>query len=209
MTEKAKLFQSIEDKKEQYIQAADHIWEYAETSFQEYRSSKELADILEKEGFTVEKGIAGIPTAFRGTYGSGSPVIGILGEYDALAGLSQKGGIARREAVTQGGNGHGCGHNCLGTAGVAGAVAVKDYLKDHPEVSGTVVYLGCPAEEGGSGKVFMAREGVFDELDVALTWHPYATANVFSGSTLAVIHLEVSFHGIAAHAAATPESNTV
>lgn len=206
MAEKEKLFQSIEDKKEQYIQAADHIWEYAETSFREYRSSKELSDILEKEGFIVERGIAGIPTAFRGTYGSGSPVIGILGEYDALAGLSQKGGVAEKGAVTPGGNGHGCGHNCLGTAGVAGAVAVKDYLKEHPEIPGTIVYLGCPAEEGGSGKVFMAREGVFDELDAALTWHPYATANVFSGSTLAVIHLEVSFHGIPAHAAATPES---
>ncbi len=206
MTAKEKIFQSIEEKKEQYIQAADHIWEYAETSFREYRSSRELAEILEKEGFTVDKGIAGIPTAFRGTYGKGSPVIGILGEYDALAGLSQKGGAVEREAVTPGGNGHGCGHNCLGTGALAGAVAVKDYLKEHPEISGTIVYLGCPAEEGGSGKVFMARAGIFDNLDVALTWHPYATANVFSGSTLAVIHLEVSFHGIAAHAAATPES---
>ena len=109
MTAKEKIFQSIEEKKEQYIQASDHIWEYAETSFREYRSSRELTEILEKEGFTVEKGIAGIPTVFRGTYGKGSPVIGILGEYDALAGLSQKGSVAVREAAMPGGNGHGCG----------------------------------------------------------------------------------------------------
>lgn len=184
MTEKEKIFQSIEDKKEQYIQAANRIWEYAETGFREYQSSRELAEILEKEGFTVEKGIAGIPTAFRGIYGKGSPVIGILGEYDALAGLSQKGSVAVREAVIPGGNGHGCGHNCLGTGALAGAVAVKDYLKEHPKISGTIVYLGCPAEEGGSGKVFMARAGIFDNLDAALTWHPYATANVFSAQPL-------------------------
>lgn len=158
---KRKIFQSIEDKKEQYIQAANRIWEYAETGFREYQSSRELAEILEKEGFTVEKGIAGIPTAFRGIYGKGSPVIGILGEYDALAGLSQKGSVAVREAVIPGGNGHGCGHNCLGTGALAGAVAVKDYLKEHPKISGTIVYLGCPAEEGGSGKVFMGKGGHF------------------------------------------------
>ncbi|MDO5425407.1 MAG: amidohydrolase [Eubacteriales bacterium] len=206
MTAKEQLFESVSQKQEQYIQAADHIWEYAETSFREYRSSQELIGILEKEGFAVERGLAGIPTAFSGTYGHGKPVIGILGEFDALAGLSQKAGVAVREPEVEGGNGHGCGHNCLGVGALAGAVAVKDYLQAHPEVSGTVIYLGCPAEEGGSGKVFMAREGIFEGLDAALTWHPYATANVFSGSTLAVIHLEVTFHGIAAHAAATPES---
>lgn len=206
MTEKEKAFASIMEKSEQYIQASDHIWEYAETSFQEKKSSRELIQILEKEGFTVEEGLAGIPTAFMGTFGKGSPVIGILGEYDALAGLSQAGGAVQRKPLTGNGNGHGCGHNCLGTGALAGAVAVKNYLQAHPEISGTIIYLGCPGEEGSSGKTFMAREGVFDRLDAALTWHPYATANVFSGSTLAVIHLEVEFSGIAAHAAVTPES---
>ena len=206
MTAKERAFASVMEKRAQYEQAADRIWEYAETSFQEKKSSRELIKILEKEGFAIETELAGIPTAFSGSFGSGSPVIGILGEFDALAGLSQVGGVAERKPLIPGGNGHGCGHNCLGTGALAGAVAVKDYLKEHPEVSGTVVYLGCPAEEGGSGKVFMAREGVFDHLDVALTWHPYGTANIFSGSTLAVIHLNISFHGIAAHAAAAPES---
>ena len=148
--------------------------------------------------------LAGIPTAFKASYGHGRPVIGILAEFDALEGLSQEGGVAERKPKVEGGSGHGCGHNCLGSGALAGAVGAKKYLENHPEVSGTIVYFGCPGEEGKSGKAFMARDGVFDGTDCALTWHSYGTNNIFSGSTLAVINMTFKFKGVAAHAAVVP-----
>ena len=201
---KADALDYIEANKGIYIGVSDFIWECAELSLKEFKSAGRLMEELLAEGFEVESGLAGMPTAFKGSFGSGRPVIGILGEYDALAGLSQEGGLAKRKPVKDGGPGHGCGHNCLGTGALAGAVGAKRYLEMHPEVSGTIIYLGCPGEEGKFGKTFMARAGVFDGLDCALTWHPYATNNIFSGSTLANICLYFQFDGVASHAAAAP-----
>lgn len=204
MYSKIDALNSIEENKNIFTDTSDKIWEYAELSLREYKSADALIGVLEAEGFIVERGLAGMPTAFKGSFGSGQPVIGVLGEYDALAGLSQEGGLAKRQAVEAGGAGHGCGHNCLGTGALAGAVGTKRYLENHPEMSGTIIYFGCPGEEGKFGKTFMARAGVFDDLDCALTWHPYATNNIFSGSTLANICLYFKFKGVAAHAAAAP-----
>lgn len=201
---KEQAIKAILDKGSVFTDVSDCIWEYAETALEEYQSAEKLIVVLEDEGFAVERSIAGIPTAFMGIFGHGSPVIGLLGEFDALSGLSQQAGVARKNPVTIGGNGHGCGHNCLGAGSIAAAVAVKEYLKNNPDQQGTVIYCGCPGEEGGSGKAFMARAGAFKRLDAAITWHPYGTNNVFSGSTLANYRVKYHFEGIAAHAAAVP-----
>lgn len=204
MFDKNAALNTIEENKETFIQVSDALWEYSELAFKEYKSAGRLMEVLREQGFTVESGLAGIPTAFKGTYGSGHPVIGILGEFDALAGLSQEGGVAVRKPREGSDAGHGCGHNCLGAGALAGAVGAKKFLEHNPEMSGTIVYFGCPGEEGKSGKAFMARDGVFDGVDCALTWHSYGTNNVFSGSTLAVINMIFKFKGVAAHAAVVP-----
>lgn len=201
---KKDVFGYIENNQKIYIEAADYLWEQAELAFQEYRSAAKLEDILAKEGFKIESGLAGIPTAFKGTYGSGHPVIGILAEFDALSGLSQLGGVPQRQPREGKDSGHGCGHNCLGGGSLAAASGIKKFLENNPEVKGTIIYFGCPGEEGKSGKAFMARAGVFDGIDCALTWHPYGTNNIFSGSTLAVKNIIFKFKGIAAHAAVAP-----
>lgn len=193
----------IEEKRALFIDVNDRIWDTPETAFQEYRSMDILCEALQNEGFEVEKGIAGIDTAFRARFGSGKPVIGILGEFDALAGLSQMAGSAEKKELAAGGNGHGCGHNSLGAGSLAAAVAVKEYLQENRK-TGTVIYFGCPGEEGGSGKVFMAREGVFDELDIALTWHPSNVNVVLPTQTLANYQISYKFYGVSAHAAAHP-----
>ncbi len=194
---------AIDAKKDLIINANDRIWEYAETAFTEFKSMTILCEALESEGFTVEKGVGKVPTAFTGRFGNGSPVIGILGEYDALSGLSQDGGSAIKNPIKGGAPGHGCGHNCLGTGSLAAAIAVKEYLKKTGK-SGTVIYFGCPGEEGGSGKAFMAREGVFHELDAAITWHPGDTNAIMSGSSLANYQVAYKFFGVASHAAGDP-----
>ena len=201
---KAEAIRIIDEKQALLDDVNDSIWEYAETAFQEFKSMDKLCEALEQEGFKVEKGVGDIPTAFTGTYGHGKPVIGLLGEFDALSGLSQVGGCPEKKALVPGAAGHGCGHNCLGTASLAAAIAVKNYLENNPQVSGTVVYFGCPGEEGGSGKAFMAREGVFKDLDAAITWHPASTNNVTSGSSLANYQVKYRFYGTAAHAAGDP-----
>lgn len=201
---KAEAIRVIDEKQALLDDVNDSIWEYAETAFQEFKSMDKLCEALEQEGFKVEKGVGDIPTAFTGTYGHGKPVIGLLGEFDALSGLSQVGGCPEKKALVPGAAGHGCGHNCLGTASLAAAIAVKNYLENNPQVSGTVVYFGCPGEEGGSGKAFMAREGVFKDLDAAITWHPASTNNVTSGSSLANYQVKYRFYGTAAHAAGDP-----
>ncbi len=183
---------------------ADAIWDHPETAFTEFTSSKLLEEYLEKEGFEVTTNVANIPTAFMAKYGSGKPVIGFLGEFDALSGLSQKAGIAKEEALEKNGNGHGCGHNLLGVGAIGAALVLKDYL-EKTKKSGTVIYYGCPGEEGGSGKAFMARSGIFNELDCALTWHPSETTEVAQGSSLANIQVLYKFTGTASHAAANPE----
>ncbi len=193
----------IESKKDRLTALSDSIWDWPETAFTEFESVKMLCTLLKEEGFTVEEGVAGIKTAFTGKFGSGKPVIGILGEFDALSGLSQVSGCSEKTALVAGANGHGCGHHLLGTAGIGAAIAIKDYLETTGK-EGTVIFFGCPGEEGGSGKAFMAREGVFDLLDCALSWHPADATNAWSGSTLANVQVAYKFKGIAAHAAAVP-----
>ncbi len=198
-----KIVEIINSKAEKLTHASDNVWEYAETAFVENKSMEELCALLESEGFKVEKGIGDVPTAFSGTFGSGKPVIGLLGEYDALFGLSQVAGATHKEWYHEGCPGHGCGHNLLGVGSIAAAIAVKNYLEESGE-SGTVIYYGCPGEEGGSGKAFMAREGVFDCLDAAITWHPGSVNAASNNSSLANIQVKFKFKGVSAHAAGDP-----
>ncbi len=183
---------------------SDQIWEYAELSMEETKSCDAYIKALQQEGFTVKKAVAGIPTAFTGSYGSGRPVIGILAEYDALSGLSQVPEIAEKQCQIPGGNGHGCGHNLLGAASLGAAIAIKKQI-DAGLLSGTVVLYGCPGEEGCAGKTFMAREGMFRDLDAALCWHPGDVNQVTTGSCAACLQLRYTFTGTSAHAAGDPE----
>ena len=173
----------LDEKQDFLFSVSDSIWDHPETDYTETVSSGILMDALKKEGFTVTSGLAGIPTAFSGSYGSGSPGIEILGEIDALSGLSQKACATEKEALEPGGNGHGCGHNLLGAGSVAAAIAVKEYLEKNGK-EGTVVFFGCPGEEGGSGKAFMAKGGAFSGLDAAITWHPGDLTRADTGSCL-------------------------
>ena len=187
------------------VALAKEIWNYAELSYEEVRSAAALMEALRKEGFAIEEGIAGIPTAFTATFqsGSGKPVVGFLAEYDALAGLSQKAGCPVQEAVEPGGAGHGCGHNLLGAGCYAAAVALKDYLVKESK-DGTVIFFGCPAEEGAGAKQFIARAGYFDNVDFAYTWHPETINEVGSKGSVAIMGANFTFNGVAAHAGAEP-----
>jgi aminobenzoyl-glutamate utilization protein B len=160
----SEISQIIEEKRNLLVAVSDKIWGYAETRFEEFQSAELLCATLEREGFTVERGVGGIETAFIGSFGSGEPVVAFLSEFDALSGLSQKAGLAEKIPVVNGGNGHGCGHNLLGTGTLAAAVALRYYMEEH-HIPGTIRYYGCPAEESGSGKTFMAREGLFNDVD--------------------------------------------
>ena len=194
----------IDDQQDYFIQLSNKIWYFAETGYQEFKSAKLLADRLESVGFQVDRGIADIPTAFVASYGSGQPVIAILGEYDALPGISQE--VApTKQPVETGGNGHGCGHNLLGVGSLAAAMAVKEAI-DESDLQGTIRYYGCPAEENGSGKAFMARAGVFDDVDLSLTWHPAAFNGSISVNMLSNIKVRFKFHGRASHAAGDPQN---
>jgi len=189
----------IDGMEPDYSAAADRIWEFAELKFDEHRSSQLLAELLSRNGFHVTRGVAGMETAFIGEYGSGKPVIAFLGEYDALAGMSQVSGIAESKAVSAGASGHGCGHNLLGAGSLLAAVSLAKYLEEHG-IPGTVRYYGCPGEEGGSGKTFMVRAGAFDDVDAALTWHPAPFNGVRSTNNLAVLEYYYRFKGLSAHA---------
>ncbi|WP_432629234.1 M20 family metallopeptidase [Brotaphodocola sp.] len=205
MTEEKKTALAvIEEKREEICGVADQIWEYAELSLKEFRSANLYCETLEKEGFHVEKGISGIETAFSASYGSGRPLIGILAEYDALSGLSQVAGSTERKERVAGGTGHGCGHNLLGAGAFAATLAVKAYL-EKTKTPGTVVLYGCPGEEGGAAKAFMARDGGWKDLDAALTWHPEDVNEVATGSSNSCIQVQYKFTGIASHAAGAPE----
>ena len=194
---------SIVDEKAAFLDTlADAIWEHPELAFAEHQSAKMLIDALRAEGFEVQQNLADIPTAFSGRFGSGRPVIGLLGEFDALSGVSQRAGATSPEPI--GAAGHGCGHNLLGVGSLGAALAVKRYLET-TGCPGTVVYYGCPGEEGGSGKGFMARYGAFDGLDAALCWHPKDVTEVRVFSTLANVQVLYRFDGMASHAAAYPE----
>ena len=194
----------IAEKASLISDVADKIWDYAELSLQEARSAALYCRVLETEGFTVTKNVCNISTAFTASYGSGRPVIGILAEYDALSGLSQVGGSLVREERTPGGTGHGCGHNLLGAGAFAAALGVKHWL-EQTRKPGTVILYGCPGEEGGASKSFMARDGVWRSLDAALTWHPEDVNEVRTGSTNSCIQVQYQFEGIASHAAGNPE----
>ncbi len=192
----------IKAKQETFYDASDRIWEYAETRFELEKSAAEFIKILEKEGFEVKQSIAGMHSAFVASFGSKSPVIGILAEYDALSNMGHISGSLEKDDKT-GGNGHGCGHNLLGMGALSAAVAVKDYMQKY-NIEGTVKIFGCPAEESGSGKAFMAKKGIFDDLDLALTWHPYHTTKVWGDKTLAVNQVYFKFKGVSSHASASP-----
>lgn len=180
------------------------LWAFAEPGYKEFKSSRALEDALEKEGFTLERGIGGMQTAFRATYGCGRPVIGITGEYDALPGLSQKKGAARKEAADGNTFGHGCGHCALGAGAFGAAVLVRDWLQATGS-SGTVVLFGTPAEETGYGKVFLARQHVFDGLDMLFTWHPSDRNSCLAGRCVGNLCARFDFEGISSHAALSPE----
>ncbi|MBX5042367.1 amidohydrolase [Rhizobium lentis] len=178
---------------------SDRIWDLAELKFEEKSSSGLLAKALEDEGFSVRRGVADMETAFIAEAGAGKPVIAFLGEFDALAGMSQIAGIAEQRSLAAGATGHGCGHNLLGVGSLMAAVALANHLKDNG-IPGTVRYYGCPGEEGGSGKAFMVRAGAFDDVDTALTWHPAPFNGVRSTNNLAVLEYYYRFKGVAAHA---------
>lgn len=197
------LYHIIEEKAPILTDLSDKIWAYAELSMQEYRSTAAYVALLKEQGFHVEENLCDIPTAFSGSFGSGKPVIGILGEYDALSGLSQEAGATVRKPLSDGGCGQGCGHNLLGAASLGAAIAIKEAI-EAGHLSGTVVFYGCPGEEGCAGKAFMARDGMFRDLDAALCWHPGDTNEVTTGSNAACIQVEYSFRGLSAHAAGDP-----
>ncbi|MCI8453566.1 MAG: amidohydrolase [Lachnospiraceae bacterium] len=200
---KQTAWDEIDRKTAEIFEASDEIWGCAETAFAEEKSVKILCDLLRKEGFTVEENLAGIKTAFKGTFGSGKPVIGFLGEFDALSGLNQEAGLLEKKAIVSGASGHGCGHNMLGTASLSAVIGMKRYLEETKK-PGTIVYFGCPGEEGGSGKAFMAKEGVFSGLSAAVTWHPWDATIADTGSSLANYQVAYKFYGTSAHAGGAP-----
>ena len=201
--EKSILYNRVEDYMPLITELSDKIWEYAELSMEEYQSTAAYLEVLRAQGFDVRENLCGIPTAFSGSYGSGKPVIGILGEYDALSGLSQEAGATEHKPLTEGGCGQGCGHNLLGAASLAAAIVIKEAIQAG-QLSGTVVFYGCPGEEGCAGKTFMAHDGMFRELDAAITWHPSDVNEITTGSNAASIQVAYTFSGIAAHAAGNP-----
>jgi aminobenzoyl-glutamate utilization protein B len=181
---------------------SDRIWAYAEIALREFRSAAALADYAATQGFQVQRGVAGMPTAFVARYGKGRPVIGVMGEYDALPGLSQK-ALPEREPLVPGAAGHGCGHNMFGAASLGAAIAIKEQI-EAGRLQGTVIFFGTPAEEDYGGKIYMARDGLFDGVDVMLAWHPSDETQADMVSSQAMVDLAVEFHGRSAHAAGDP-----
>lgn len=200
---KQEVVDAINSKYPTYSGIAKKIWDYAEVGYKETKSSTLLEETLAEAGFKIEKGVAGIPTAFIATYGSGKPVIGILGEYDALPGISQD-AVPETKPINGKTAGHACGHHLFGTASAAAAIEVKNWMIATKR-SGTLRFYGTPAEEGGAGKVYMVREGLFKDVDVVLHWHPAASNNAETGGTLANKNGKFRFYGVASHAAASPE----
>jgi aminobenzoyl-glutamate utilization protein B len=193
---------SVDAQRADLVSLADQVWAFAETALRETRSAALLADHAEKQGFRVERGVAGMPTAFVASYGEGRPVIAVLGEYDALPGLSQK-AVPERAALKAGAPGHGCGHNLFGAASLGAAIAVKELIAAG-KLSGTVRFYGTPAEEAVGGKVYMTRDGLFRDVDVALAWHPADRTHADMEGGQALVDLVVEFQGRTAHAAFDP-----
>ncbi|MFZ4376416.1 MAG: amidohydrolase [Saprospiraceae bacterium] len=201
--EKKTVIQSLEAKKQQYVDVATNIWNLAELGYKEGKSANLLQSMLKEEGFTIETGVAGIPTAFTATFGSGTPVIGVLGEYDALPGFSQD-AVPFKKELAGNTNGHACGHHLFGSASAAAAIAVKNWLKTTGR-KGTIRFYGTPAEEGGAGKVYMVRAGLFQDVDAVIHWHPGDDNNANPISSLSNKSAKFRFRGVASHAAASPE----
>ncbi len=204
MRNSAPVWEKVEDRKAEFIALADRVFDAPELLYAEHRAVAEHAAALEAQGFRVTRDVAGIPTAVTGEAGEGGPVIAILGEYDALPGLSQQPGVAEHRPVEAGGAGHGCGHNLLGAAALLAATAVKDWLAE-AGLPGRVRYYGCPAEEGGAAKTYMVRDGCFDDVDIAISWHPASWTGVDDARSLANTRIDFTFAGRAAHAAGAPE----
>lgn len=194
--------QSVDKHSAELISLADQVWAFAETALREHRSSALLANYAQKQGFRVQRGVAGMPTAFLATYGEGRPIIGIMGEYDALPGMSQQ-AMPEKRPLVPGAPGHGCGHNLFGAASLGAALAIKEQIKAG-KLHGTVRFYGTPAEEDIGGKTYMARDGVFNDLDAMLAWHPDEDTHADNRTGQAMVDLAVEFHGKAAHAAADP-----
>src|SRR6187549_3994989 len=199
---KTATIQSVEKHQQELTKLSDEIWAHAETALKEHKSAKALADYAEAQGFIVKRGVAGMPTAFTAEYGSGKPVIGIMGEFDALPGISQK-AMPTKEALLTGAAGQGCGHNLFGAGSLGAAVAVKELIQQGG-LKGTVRFYGTPAEESVGGKIYMARDGLFADLDVCLDWHPDTEIAASTQSSQAMVDFVVEFKGKAAHAAADP-----
>jgi aminobenzoyl-glutamate utilization protein B len=193
---------SIDTHAAALTKVSDQVWEFAETALREHRSAKVLADFAESQGFKVQRGVSSMPTAFIATFGSGKPIIGIMGEYDALPGVSQK-PIAEKSPLVEGGAGHGCGHNLFGAASLGAALAIKEQIAAG-KLKGTIRFYGTPAEESIGGKTYMARDGVFDDVDVMLAWHPGDATQADMVSSQAMVDIMVEFKGRTAHAATDP-----
>lgn len=204
MEAKNRITEILESKKQIFFDCSDEIWGYAEARFATKRSADAHCRILEQEGFAITRGLAHMENAFVAAYGEGRPVIGILAEYDALGNMSQVADLPEKKYLVEKGNGHGCCHHALGAGALAGAVGIKDYMKENG-LQGTIKFFGCPAEESGYGKAFMAKAGVFDGIDVALCWHPGDTTMAWVDNSLAVAQMYFNFKGRSAHAAAAPE----
>lgn len=202
MSAKEVVLSYLENQDEKLSWVAREIWDHPQIGLQETFASKLLATELAGAGFSIKHGVGQMPTAFVASWGEGKPIIGILGEYDALPGLSQK-LTAVKDPVQNDGPGHGCGHNLFGTASMGAAIALKEAMQAH-DIPGTIRFYGCPAEETLVGKTFMAKDGVFDDLDAAIAWHPGSTNMVWHGSSLAMNSFKVNFHGVAAHGAGAP-----
>lgn len=200
--DKQSAITSIETHEQSLIGLSDRIWAYAETALREHQSAKILAEYAERQGFTVTRGVAGMPSAFIASYGTGRPVIGILGEYDALPGISQK-ATPVKEPLEEGAAGHGCGHNLFGAGSLGAAIAIKELI-EKGRLKGTIRFYGTPAEESVGGKIYMARDGLFADLDACLDWHPDAQTKANTQSSQALIDLGIEFFGKAAHAAYDP-----
>ena len=203
MKNEEEIWELVDKKKDDFIEFSDRIFDTPEILYKEFKSVSEHTKMLKKEGFKITEGICNIPTAVMGEYGDSGPVIALLGEFDALPGLSQEAGIAEHKPIENSGNGHGCGHNLLGAASLLAATAIKDWLEKN-NIKARVRYYGCPAEEGGAAKTYMARDGWFNNVDTAICWHPATFNSVNKPVSLANTRVDFTFTGRAAHAATAP-----
>ena len=197
------IWKHVNENSFRFHQLAEKVWDSPETCYAERLSVQAHLEELEYQKFKITENVSSIPTAIIGEAGSGGPVIAILGEFDALAVLSQISVLPQEQSIISGVNGHGCGHNLLGSASFLAAVAIRDWL-EATGTAGTIRYYGCPAEEGGAGKTFMVRDGAFDDVDIAISWHPHSIPAVIRGSSLANCRIDFSFKGRASHAAGAP-----